>query len=398
MGPFEQQVETNYPTARKIVCRTLATDKEMHRAYHDNVAMTIYDNSKLSQKDSNVAAAAVMGHIFRENDDMGPFEKHVNARFEADTVNTPDFPRRYVEYIAHTEGCDLKEAARRSLSRIFRIFTEPKRNVAILTAFRDDYTLPENRQRNRQLMADIRRLGYGFVPVIGGWIEKQDSGEFRPVEEESIVVSGPMVERVFTDGPVEAPGREAGLQFQANIHKLVRKYDQDGALLKLSGSKSAIILEKSGNTFSLGPWSLNKAAENYTKMRGGGQKGRKFAFEAAGNESSTTRQSVKRFFEDRVTLAEQGFALRPNLSTGTPQAASGEGLWMGVLYVSFDDKAGLDAALAHVRSHPDVVSATPAQADVSAGAGVEGEVEIKVELRATSDDAARGKIIELTKV
>lgn len=233
---------------------------------------------------------------------MGPFEKQVENNWKAQTVSTPEFPRRYAEFIAAREGCSLEEAARRSLSRIFRMFTDEKRNAAIITAFRGEYGLAENRQRNRQLMSDVRSLGFGFVPVIGGWIEHVAGGPDRTVEEESLVVSGPVVEAVYADAPVEAPAATAAEQFKTNMHRLIRKYDQDGVLLKLAGSTDAIILNNDGSSFTLGPWRLNSAAQYYTKMRRGGQRGKKmeFAFECAGAENMATRQAVQKFFEERA--------------------------------------------------------------------------------------------------
>lgn len=232
---------------------------------------------------------------------MGPFEREVENNWKANAVNTPEFPRLYAEYISETENCSLKEAARRSLSRIFNLFTDPKRNVAIITAFRGEFGLPENRARNRQLMADLRAMGYGYAPVIGGWIEHTEDGKERKVEEESLVVSGPVVEALFQDAPVEAPGAIAGEKFQQDMLKLIRKYDQDGVLLKLSGTKDAIILNKDGTSFRLGPWKMNSAAQYYTTMRRGGQLGKRweFAFECAGTDTMSTRQAVRKFFEAR---------------------------------------------------------------------------------------------------
>lgn len=232
---------------------------------------------------------------------MGPFEKQVESRHKAKLVNTPEFPRLYVEYIAETEGCSLEEAARRSLSRIFRLFTEEDRNAAIITAFRGEYSLAENRVRNRKLMSDLRTLGYGFTPVIGGWIEHAAGGDDRKVEEESLVVSAPLTERVAVKvaDPVKAADAE---EFQSHMLAMVRKYDQDGVLLKLVGDDTAHILNKDGSSFSLGPWRLNNAAQYYTILKKGGQRGRRmeFAFECAGNETLSTRQAVQAFFEGKV--------------------------------------------------------------------------------------------------
>lgn len=226
---------------------------------------------------------------------MGPFESVVEKQFDERAVNTPEFPRMLSRYVAETEGIPMNEAARRSLSRVFRLFTDPARNAAIITAFRGEYPYQTNLVRNRALMADLRAKGFGFVPVIGGWIEDVADGTTRPVEEESLVVSGPIVEDV-------APMPEVSTAFSNVMYAMLRKYDQDGVLLKLSGSTDALILNKNGSTFSLGPWRLNMAAKYYTKMRLGAQAGRKmeFQFEHAGDDSVSTRQAVHAYFRNKA--------------------------------------------------------------------------------------------------
>jgi len=249
---------------------------------------------------------------------MGSFEDKVNARYKASLVNTPEFPRLYVEYLSAKENISLQEAARRSLARLWNIFQDIRRNAAIITAFRGDIDVPDfadraqrflaaNRARNRQLMNDVRKLGYGFSPVIGGFIEKdQDTGKrIRAVEEEALVVSGPIVESTFQDAPVEAPAVAEAEHFKADMLTLVRRYNQESALLKVSGSSGVFLLNSSGSTHNMGKWQLNKAAEFYTVLRAGGQRLKKWEWlwEAAGDETRSVRMAVRAFFEHKASLA-----------------------------------------------------------------------------------------------
>lgn len=178
----------------------------------------------------------------------------------------------------------LVEAAIRSLARLRALAHDPRTNLAIMTAFRGEYDLRTNLLRNRALAYDLRSAGLGFVPVVGGFRERahdvsgQETGEVAPVEEESYFV-------VDLTGAADA--------FQSAILRLVRKYQQEGAVLKLAGKSAADLLTVEGDKERLGEWSLNRAADYYTRLRKG-PPGRSFVFEAAGDSSLITQRLVER--------------------------------------------------------------------------------------------------------
>lgn len=213
---------------------------------------------------------------------MGPFEKSVEEHFLPEDAFSERFPRMYVQCLAEMEGVSLHEAARRSLSRVLRTFLGLERNAAMITAFRVDlYDTSTNRQRNRVLAQDLRAKGWGFTPVIGGW-EQEETG--LAVEEETFVVSAP-------------PALERK-QFAAELLKLTRKYDQDGALIKFAGDPGVYLLSYSGTLTKVGSsWQFDKLAKYYTKMRSGSQRGRKFRFECAGSNSVAARRMVYEHFK-----------------------------------------------------------------------------------------------------
>ena len=76
------------------------------------------------------------------------------------------------------------------LSRVWQHFTNPKVVVAILTAFRGEYSYDENVRRNTLLASDIKSRGYGFFYVDGHWIENSGTSQARTVNEDSIFVIG----------------------------------------------------------------------------------------------------------------------------------------------------------------------------------------------------------------
>jgi hypothetical protein len=210
--------------------------------------------------------------------------------------------RRYVTWLADRYDETLEEAARRSLGRVMKLVKEAVDPQALITAFRSERKLWANRKLNKELEGEIRGHGWGFIPVLGGFIEKirdedgKETGEKKNVEEESFFVVG----------------RGENASFRNKILEMVVKYEQESAAIKYPGDNRGFLLEKNGNEFPLGVWSQNKMSEYYTKMKMGA-KDRQFAFEqesdgsesdgpqfeffAAGDSSRSTRMAVDRFVE-----------------------------------------------------------------------------------------------------
>lgn len=148
-----------------------------------------------------------------------------------------------------------------SLSRVWNHFTDPNRSVAILTAFRGDYTYEENVNRNKTLAADIRKEGYGFFYVDGYWIENQGTDEERHVSEDSIFVV--------------APASDTG--FANKMHELGNQFNQDAVLVK--DNKNTRIVNKDGSEIELGNMQPGKLGAMYTRLRNN-KKSNTFVFEA----------------------------------------------------------------------------------------------------------------------
>src|ERR1043165_8595230 len=131
-----------------------------------------------------------------------------------------------------------KMAARRSFARsIGKFQPQETKPVAILTAFRGERSLAENRAANAQLATALQRFNLGFYPVIGmGQEEKKRLfGLIRwvvPSSEESFVVQ-PRSEM-----------REE--EFEATIRNMLQKYEQYAAMVKLPGTAQAFLLSPVG--------------------------------------------------------------------------------------------------------------------------------------------------------
>ena len=193
---------------------------------------------------------------------------------------------RYIQYKAKESNVSLDEAARQSLSRLFSQFQNAETPIIILTAFRSERTLIANRNLNRQLANDLRALGWGYTPVLGGYLETiaDESGQPKQVRvhEESFLVNA-----VYSKDLIN------------KVTALLKKYEQEAALLKSPNNEEAFLLFANGQTSSVGKWKADpqQMATYYTRMKNGPE-GRQFTFEAAGDDSRTTKMAVDFFLKD----------------------------------------------------------------------------------------------------
>lgn len=155
---------------------------------------------------------------------------------------------------------DLNEA---SLGRIYQhVVSNPKmKNWGVVTASRGELTPAENKQRNKELENDLRKLGYGFVHVDGMWQEcRKPDTEYKDCPDD-----------------MKVPTEEKSL-FIPNISKehiqaLGKKYQQDSVLFADEATKAkgeaTFIDSKSGEAFNIGKFAPGKIAQGYSKMKGG---------------------------------------------------------------------------------------------------------------------------------
>ncbi len=155
---------------------------------------------------------------------------------------------------------DLDES---SLGRIHQhVVSNPKvKNWGVVTASRGELTPAENRQRNKELENDLRKLGYGFVHVDGMWQEcRKPDTEYKDCPDD-----------------MKVPTQEKSLFIpnisQQHIQALGKKYQQDSVLFADEETKAkgeaTFIDSKSGEAFNIGKFSPGKVAQGYSKLKGG---------------------------------------------------------------------------------------------------------------------------------
>jgi hypothetical protein len=155
---------------------------------------------------------------------------------------------------------DINEA---SLGRIYQhVVSNPKmKNWGVVTASRGELTPAENKQRNKELENDLRKLGYGFVHVDGMWQEcRKPDTEYKDCPDDMKV-------------PTEEKSLFIPNISQQHIQALGKKYQQDSVLFADDKAKAngeaTFIDSKSGESFNIGKFSPGKIAQGYSKMKGG---------------------------------------------------------------------------------------------------------------------------------
>lgn len=88
------------------------------------------------------------------------------------------------------EELDATNLEASSMTRVLHWFEDQDTNVGVVSACveqNSEKITPENKQRTEQLKKDIRKLGYGYIPVEGGYIENRDGNSIK-VKELSFII------------------------------------------------------------------------------------------------------------------------------------------------------------------------------------------------------------------
>lgn len=194
------------------------------------------------------------------------------------------------EFLEEEKRKELQESAEKKFlieGGLSRILTHlENRNLGIITAFRGNFTLAENRRRNKDLENRIRTAGLGYYKADGHYIESYGQPGAMDVHEEVFIVMGAKVE-ILEYRAIINPEADYGY-LKGFLYKEGKRFDQDSVLVKEVGVPEAYLIgckdfdEKGEPVFpgdrrehKLGPWSPMKIGKFYTRM-----KGKPFVFES----------------------------------------------------------------------------------------------------------------------
>lgn len=133
-------------------------------------------------------------------------------------------------------------------------------SFVIITAYRNEYDKKENIKRNRDLRNDFNKKKMGVYQLVGHWKECQDSEvEYEDCPKNKIV---DVIERSYL---AVKPEDVKDNEFKNFVVSLVRKFNQDGALLKINNYYN--VIDRNGKTFKVGEnLSLNKLSQAYSQF------------------------------------------------------------------------------------------------------------------------------------
>jgi hypothetical protein len=171
------------------------------------------------------------------------------------------------EFFTETSGqhkastCVVEVAT--SLGRIYQHTKE--RSIGAMTAFRGEYSLKENRERNEELKKKIREAGFGYVKVKGSYVENKGTEKENLVSEESFIVVG-------------GKDKASAAKLKKFLEGAGKEYMQDSILFKPHDSEDASLVftagKDAGTTYNVGKWHPTNATEFFSQLK----KGKSFEF------------------------------------------------------------------------------------------------------------------------
>lgn len=141
-----------------------------------------------------------------------------------------------------------------------RVWQHTKRPFSIITAFRNNFSLKQNRRRNSELEKFLKPIGAGAIKLTGHWEEAPDGMSWE--EAKRLGLTEDVTEDSYF---VPMPKDMEFEEFRDFNLKLVKKYNQDAAII--GDGKTVGLLWKDGSFTNLGTPTWDKFGQSYSTIR-----------------------------------------------------------------------------------------------------------------------------------
>lgn len=164
----------------------------------------------------------------------------------------------------------------------------------MISACRGENSEEVNKKKTDELANDIREMGYGYIRILGGYIENKGTEDETEVTEESFFIPKP---KKVDDN-----------QFFNDAIKLCKKYGQDSVLISLPNFVDFGYYDKNGKfDFSPGEKFIandKQIGQYFSQLVKGSRAGKKFAFDDIKVEWLATRHPASH--TQAVWMSKQG--------------------------------------------------------------------------------------------
>lgn len=139
----------------------------------------------------------------------------------------------------------------------------------MISACRGENSEEENAKKTDALANDLKSMGYGYIRILGGYIENKGTEDEKEVTEESFFVP--------------KPKNEDNQEFFDNAIALCKKYGQDSVLISLPDFVEFGYYDKNGD-FDFSPGNTfiandKQIGQYFSQLVKGSRAGKKFAFD-----------------------------------------------------------------------------------------------------------------------
>lgn len=146
-----------------------------------------------------------------------------------------------------------------SLSRLWRHTEDP---FAIITAFRDKYSLKQNRDRNRQLLSTLNSMGMGPILLTGHWAEAPPGMDYQTAKQQG-ATTDVEEDAFFVPKPHDMDPEE----FRLQMTLAMKMYDQDAIVFSDDEATYLLFNDSSRSKFDNKRPTFNKVNQAYSNLR-----------------------------------------------------------------------------------------------------------------------------------